>query len=221
MRSDESQFWDERFKHEGTIWGDTPSATATTALRYVPANSRVLEIGFGYGRDLAFMLRQGYRMSGIDLSVEARHRTEARLQRAGLQAEQLLTGSFEESNHRDILFDGVLSHRMAHLLITDDAVERFVRTVKSVLRAGGLLCMAVRNSKDVNPSETRLVQGNVYEYLPRPGHWIRFWDDEDLRRAFGKCFDFLTLDHVCELESGARPVPCYLTVMVAQRSPAA
>lgn len=218
MRSDEGPFWDERFKREGTIWGEAPTPTAKTVLRYLRPNARVLEVGFGYGRDLTFLLGQGHRLWGVDLSAEARSQAEARLRREGLTAERLLTGSFQDSDCPDGWFDAVFSHRMAHLLVTDEAVERFAETVRRVLRPGGILCLAVRNSEDVNPGEVRHVHGNVYEYTPRPGHWIRFWDDEALRKAFGKAFTILALDRVCEIESGARPVPCYLTVMVGRKS---
>jgi SAM-dependent methyltransferase len=218
MRSDEGRWWDERFGREGVIWGEGPSATANTALRYLPAGAKVLEVGFGYGRDLAFLVRQGYRVWGIDFSPEARRQTEARLRREGLQAERLETGAFENCALPNGLFDAVLSHRMAHLLVTEEAVERFADRAARVLRPGGLLCLGVRNAEDLKPEEVRSAGDQVYEYTPRPGHWIRFWDDESLRKAFGRAFTFLALDRVCETESKTRPVPCYLTILVGQKS---
>src|SRR4051812_5277132 len=171
MRSDEGGFWDERFRREGAIWGEAPSPTALTALRHLPANARVLEVGFGYGRDLAFLLRQGFRVWGVDLSPEARRRTEERLRREGLTAERLQTGPFEDSDLPEGQFDAVVSHRMAHLLVTEEAVRRFADKAHRVLRPGGILCLAVRNAEDLNPAEVRPRGENVYEYTPRPGHW--------------------------------------------------
>jgi SAM-dependent methyltransferase len=217
MRSDEAGFWDERFRREGVIWGEEPSPTARIAVKYLPANALVVEIGFGYGRDLAFMLRQGYRVWGVDLSPEARRRTEARLGHDGLWPERLETTSFEATTCPAGMFDAVLSHRMAHLLVTPQAVERFVETMRRVLRPGGVVCLGMRNTEDINPTEVRCEKDHVGEYLPRPGHWIRFWDDEGLRQAFGKTFTFLALERVCETESRDRPVPCHLTVLVARK----
>jgi SAM-dependent methyltransferase len=217
MRSDEGPFWDERFRREGAIWGDAPSPTAQALVRYLPAQARVLEVGFGYGRDLAFLLAQGFRAWGVDLSTEARRRTEARLRREGLTAERLLTGSFEDSDCPPGQFDAVYSHRMAHLLVTEEAVERFTAKAQRVLRPGGVLCLSVRNAEDRNPAEVRRVGEAVYEYTPRPGHWIRFWDDAALRQAFGKVFTFLALERVCEHESRGRPVPCHLTILVGRK----
>jgi SAM-dependent methyltransferase len=215
MRSDQDRFWDERFKHEGTIWGEGPSATATTAVCYLPPKARVLEIGFGYGRDLVFMLRQGYRVCGVDFSTEARHRAELRLHREGLTAERLVTSSFEDSDFPDESFDAVISHRMVHLLTTSEAVERFAEIAWRILRPGGILCLGVRNAEDLNPSRVRPWGQDVYEYTPRAGHLIRFWDDRALQQAFGRSFTLLAFDRVSEKESATYPIPCHLTVMVA------
>jgi SAM-dependent methyltransferase len=218
MRSDEGKWWDERFEREGVIWGAGPSPTAKTALRYLAPGAKVLEVGFGYGRDLAFLLGQGHRVWGIDLSPEAGRQAEARLRREGLRAERLETGAFEGSSLPDGLFDAVVSHRMAHLLVSEEAVARFADKAARVLRPGGILCLGVRNAEDLNPAEVRRAGERVYEYTPRPGHWIRFWDDAALGTAFGKAFTVLALDRVCEIESGTRPVPCHLTILVGRKN---
>jgi SAM-dependent methyltransferase len=217
MRSDQSEFWDERFRREGAIWGTGPSPTATAIARHLPPSSRLLEIGFGYGRDLAFLSREGFRVYGVDFSSEARRATEERLRREGLVAERLVTGSFVDCGFPEGSFDGVYSHRMAHLLTTAAAVESFVETVSRLLRVGGILCLTVRNSEDCKPEEVRPVEGEVYEYIPRHGHYIRFWGDRTLKSAFGTAFHLLAFDGVTEPESAERPVPCWLTVMVGKK----
>ena len=57
----------------------------------------------------------------------------------------------------------------------------------------------------------------VHEYMPRPGHWIRYWDDASLRLVFGQGFAILALEHVLEDESHDRPVPCHVTILVARK----
>src|SRR5438876_9345834 len=68
--SSQGEFWDRRYSKEGAIWGEVPSPTAQTAARYVQPQDRVLDIGFGYGRDLPFFARQQCRVWGVDLSQE-------------------------------------------------------------------------------------------------------------------------------------------------------
>lgn len=218
MHSNEGQWWDERFGREGVIWGEGPSPTAKAAVRYLPAGARVLEVGFGYGRDLVFQLRQGNRVWGIDLSTEARRQAEARLRREGLAAERLDTGPFQDSELPEGAFDAVVSHRMAHLLVSEEAVEHFADKARRVLRPGGLLCLGVRNAEDLSQGAVRPATTDVYEYVPRPGHWIRFWDDEALQKAFGKAFTFLALERVSEPEARTHPIPCHLTILIGRKN---
>ncbi len=217
LKSDEGVFWDRRYRAEGAIWGDAPSPTARRAARYLSPGARVLEVGFGYGRDLSFLIRHGCQVVGIDLSQEGQQQAEARLKQEGLEPEDLLTGRFEDFPLPSGPFDAVVSHRVAHLLISREAIARFTDKVCQVLRPGGLLSLGARNRRDLDPAGMTRIEEGVYEYAHRPGHRIRYWDDESFQRAFGPAFTILALFDETELESVAQPVPCRLTVMVARK----
>jgi SAM-dependent methyltransferase len=139
MTSNEGAFWDHRFSTEGAIWGNGPSPTAELAARYLHDGECVLEVGFGYGRDVCYLLRQNYRVFGIEASREARRLTQGRLRREGLKADSLLLGHFEENTLADGSFDAVVCHRLLHLLVSRKAVAQFVEQVQRVLWTGGLL----------------------------------------------------------------------------------
>jgi 2-polyprenyl-3-methyl-5-hydroxy-6-metoxy-1,4-benzoquinol methylase len=217
MDSNAGEFWDTRFLREGPIWGDDPSPTAVLAARYGRAGTRVLDIGFGYGRDLDFLGCREYLVSGIDLSVAGRRLAEERLQQHGVQPEHLWTGLFEDTTFPGSGYDLVVCHRLVHLLLTPDAVSRFAHKVAEVLRPGGLLFLGARNRLDLNPADMIQVADEVYEYIRRPGHCIRFWDDRTFQAVFGEAFTILDLVLAGEDESRANPVPCRLTVMIARK----
>jgi SAM-dependent methyltransferase len=219
MTSDEGEFWDRRYLREGAIWGDGPSPTALLTAGHLPPRARVLEVGFGYGRDLLFLLRRRCRASGIELSIEGRRQAEACLRCRGLEAEGLLRGRFEDTDLPAGAFDAVLSHRLAHLLETPEAIARFAAKAAEVLRPGGILAVGARNRRDLNPAVMVRVEDGVYEYADRPGHRVRYWEEATFREAFGQSFRILTLDEAVEQESLARPVPCQLTVMIAVKKP--
>ncbi len=221
MHSEEGEFWDRRYREEGAIWGDGPSPTAVRAAHYLRPGARVLEVGFGYGRDVAFLLRQGCHVSGVELSREGRRQTEARLDEAGLHADALWTGCFEDDGFGAGDFDALLSHRVIHLLLTREGIARFAARAGRTLAPGGLLCVAARNFHDLDPAAMVEVGDRVYEYRSRPGHRIRYWDEASFREAFGPSFDVLEMTETVEYESRARPVPCHLTVMIARKLPAA
>jgi SAM-dependent methyltransferase len=177
----------------------------------------VLDVGFGYGRDLVFLARQGCRVAGVELSEEGRRMAEERLRGEGLWAEALLGGRFEDAPDLGASFDALLSHRVAHLLVTPESVARFARQAGAVLRPGGLLCVGVRNLRDLDPAAMTPVGDGVFEYRDRPGHRIRYWDDDAFADAFGHDFTMLLLTEAVEEECRARPAPCHLTVMVARK----
>jgi 2-polyprenyl-3-methyl-5-hydroxy-6-metoxy-1,4-benzoquinol methylase len=217
MDSNVGKFWDSRFLKEGPIWGEGPSPTALLAARYARAGTRILDVGFGYGRDLTFLGRRECLVSGIDLSAAGRRLAEGRMQQYGIQPEHLWTGLFEDTDFPGAGYDLVVCHRLVHLLLTPDAVGRFARKVAEVLRPGGMLCLASRNLRDLNPADMTQVADEVYEYIHRPGHRIRFWDDRTFQAVFGKTFTILDLVPASEAESVANPVLCHLTVLVARK----
>jgi SAM-dependent methyltransferase len=218
MSQAEDQFWDRRYLAEGAIWGEGPSPTALLAARYLRAGDRVFEVGFGYGRDLAFLGQRRCLVSGIDLSPTGLTLARQRLEQAGVQPQFLYQGRFEDAELAPQAFDMVLCHRMAHLLITPEAIRRFARKVEEVLRPGGLLCLAARNTRDLNLAEMVPVADQVYEYIRRPGHRIRYWDDAAFHEAFGEAFALRRLTAAVEQETAAQPVPCHLTILVAHKT---
>lgn len=218
MNSDEGAFWDRRYVAEGDVWGEQPSPTAVLTTAHLAPGARVLDIGSGYGRDLAFLRQRGCQVSGVDMSTEGHRLARERLLRQGGQAERLFLGRFEDLPVPAEAFDAVLSHRMAHLLILPEAIAVFAARLARVLRPGGILAVGARNPADLDPAEMVCVREQVYEYRRRPGHQVRYWDDATFRQAFGDGFTILALRQVAEPESRAHPVACHLTVMIARKN---
>jgi hypothetical protein len=71
-------FWNQRFRDHSACWGEARSPTLQVALKYFPATGRVLEIGYGYGRDRVAVGHRGLAITGIDPSEEGQHMAEAR-----------------------------------------------------------------------------------------------------------------------------------------------
>jgi SAM-dependent methyltransferase len=218
---EDGSFWDKRYNAEGPIWGWDPSPTALAITPFLTPRARVLDVGFGYGRDVAYYLREGRRASGIDMSTAGRRLALELLNAQGLRPEHLWTERFEEAALPPHYFDAVCCHRVVHLMLDQEAINQFAARVAEVLRPGGLLCVTARNSRDCDPAAMLDLGGNVYEYRHRPGHRIRYWDGPTFTAAFGSAFTFLDLSEEVELESRHKPVPCHLTVLVGKRHEAA
>lgn len=213
--SEGEDFWDRRYRTEGTIWGEEASPTAMAASGLLPRGALVLDIGFGYGRDLVHLARLGCRLCGVEPSGEGHRRARERLRQAGCEAD-LRQGCFQDLDLPAGRFDGVISHRLAHLLLLPEQLTTFADKVCRVLRPGGILCLGARNSRDLDPAAMVEVEEGVYEYRSRPGHRIRYWNDGMFRRTFSRAFSILKLVSAREPESVGRPVACRLTVMVGR-----
>jgi SAM-dependent methyltransferase len=217
MKLSSGQFWTERYCAEGSIWGEVHSPTAALLVSCLPPNGHVLEIGFGYGRDLVFLAKHGFQVSGVEPSCEGGLMAKQRLDMAGLQAKELSSTTFEETDFSFSNFSAVLSHRMLHLLTTKEEIEQFVLKLMSVAKPGALLCIGARDMRDLDLNKMLLRGSGVYEYRDRKGHLVSYWDESLFRKVFEPSFEIVSFHQVVELESKNNPVPCYLTIMLARR----
>ena len=73
------EYWDERYKREGMIWGDRPSVTAKQALEIFLRHGvkSVMVPGAGYGRNARFFQAAGLDVTGLEIAGEALHLAQA------------------------------------------------------------------------------------------------------------------------------------------------
>lgn len=80
------------------------------------SNSKVLDLGFGDGRNTAFLIEQGYEVYGIEITKEIVDLTAKRLANLGLSA------TLKIGRNRDIPFEDDFSMlywvAMFHIIVT-------------------------------------------------------------------------------------------------------
>lgn len=64
-------FWDKKYNNEEYVFGKTPAKFLSLNYNYIPAGSRVLDMGMGEGRNAVFLARKGYKVTGVDISSVA------------------------------------------------------------------------------------------------------------------------------------------------------
>jgi len=102
---------------------------------------RVLDAGCGGGRNIQYLLREGYEVFGVDISAEAvaEVRQMASELAPRLPAENFQVASVEAMPFADELADVVVCNSVLHFARDEAQLEAMVRGLWRVLRPGGML----------------------------------------------------------------------------------
>src|SRR5271169_3814239 len=109
---------------------------------------RVLDAGCGSGRNLIYLLREGYEVFGVDSdprAVQAIRRLAAHLAPA-LPAENFRVETIEEMSFPSDFADLVLSSAVLHFARDDDHFRAMVHATWQVLKPGGILFCRLASS---------------------------------------------------------------------------
>ncbi len=102
---------------------------------------RVLDAGCGGGRNLVYLLREGYEVFGVDASAEAVEHVRLVASRLTprLEAGNFRVEAVEAMSFPDGFADVVISNAVLHFAKDDAQFEAMVRAMWRVLKPGGLL----------------------------------------------------------------------------------
>jgi tellurite methyltransferase len=109
--------------------------------RRITPGMRVLDAGCGSGRNLVYLLSEGYEVYGVDAdprAIDSVRRLAASLAPA-LPPGNFRTEALEAMSFPDALADVVLSSAVLHFARDDDQFGAMVRGTWRVLKPGGIL----------------------------------------------------------------------------------
>lgn len=109
---------------------------------------RILDCGCGTGRNLVYLLREGYDVWATDRDPAAVQavRAQAATLAPGLDADHLRVEPVERLSFPDAAFDVVISNAVLHFATDDAHFEAMVREMWRVLKPGGLLFARLASS---------------------------------------------------------------------------
>ncbi len=176
--NDISKYWENRFRAEGKIWGDTPSRTAIHSLELFRQNKvrKILVPGAGYGRNTKLFSAAGFKVTGVEISATAceiggKFDTNTRFYNASVLDMSFLTESY----------DAVYCFNTLHLFLENER-KKFVRQCIDKLSNNGIMYFTVFSDKEESYGKGREVEKNTFESKPgRPAH---YFTDADLRGHF-------------------------------------
>src|SRR6185437_1246508 len=116
---------------------------------------KVLDAGCGGGRNLVYLLREGYEVFGVDASAEAVGHVKsvavalaAELDPGNFRVEAVEAMSFPEG-----FADVVISNAVLHFASDDAQFEAMVRKMWRVLRPGGMLFCRLSSTIGMDPGQ--------------------------------------------------------------------
>ncbi len=109
---------------------------------------RILDCGCGTGRNLVYLLREGYDVWATDRDPAAVQavRAQAATLAPGLDADHFRVEPVERLSFPDAAFDVVISNAVLHFATDDAHFDAMVREMWRVLKPGGLLFARLASS---------------------------------------------------------------------------
>ncbi|HWB32802.1 MAG TPA: class I SAM-dependent methyltransferase [Acidobacteriaceae bacterium] len=114
---------------------------------------RVLDAGCGGGRNIQYLLREGYEVFGVDVSAEAVDavRKMAAKLAPQLPAENFQVAGLEAMPFADEFADIVICHSVLHFAQDEAQLQAMVQGLWRVLRPGGMLFCRLASTIGASP----------------------------------------------------------------------
>jgi len=146
---------------------------------------RIFDAGCGYGRNLVYLLREGYEVFGVDQDPGA-----VETVRQLSTSENFRVEAVEAMSFPDAFADVVLSSAVLHFARGDEQFDAMLRGTWRVLKPGGLLFCRLASSIGIE-NQVKSIQGRRF-LLPDGSE--RYLVDEALLMALTKNLGAKLLD---------------------------
>jgi ubiquinone/menaquinone biosynthesis C-methylase UbiE len=193
--------WDELFKEERFRWQEPDPAVVVLAKELQRSGGRrVLDLGFGAGRHVAYLAREGFEACGTDISSRGLELTREWLQKEGLHADLRLS-DMTLIPYPDQYFDAVVSTYVIHHNTLDN-IRRCVAEIHRVLVPGGRAMLIVQSKRGYRYGGGQQLEPDTYITVDGADAGIphHFFDEAGLRDLFAQfaILDISPREHVDE-----------------------
>jgi 2-polyprenyl-3-methyl-5-hydroxy-6-metoxy-1,4-benzoquinol methylase len=175
---DAAVFWDGRYA-QARLYGTEPTSVARQLARLFRQERvvTVLDAGCGSGRDALFYAREGFTVTGLDISAEALRWAQEAAADACVPI-SLITGDLLAVNLAPASFDAVVAIHIIHL--QPEPVRRaMVNRLWSLARDGGLIAMANYATDEAGFTTWDAYPERNTRVDPK-GKLVHFFDAEDM-----------------------------------------
>jgi SAM-dependent methyltransferase len=148
----QQQHWECVFSGNASMFGEEPSSPAQWAVRLFrkEGKTKILELGFGQGRDTIYFARNGFDVVALDYCEKG---IESLM---GKAMESVVSSSVIPIQHdvreqlpfEDGTFDACYSHMLYCMPLTFSDLRSLSTEVRRILKPGGLNIFTTRHTKD-------------------------------------------------------------------------
>jgi hypothetical protein len=185
------EYWESRFKNEGTMWKFEPSDSALKALNLFKSEKikKILIPGFGYGRNGKMFIDNGFDVTGIEISGSA-----IDLARANGMICKMHHGSVTSMPFDNEIFEGIFCYALIHVLNRNER-RIFLQSCYDQLNFNGLMIFVVASKNSDMYKRGRYLSRDRFE-LSR-GLQVYFYDIESVKREFS-AFNIVEINDIDE-----------------------
>lgn len=142
-------------------------------LAALPAGSHVLDVGCGPGNFARYIIQEGYRVTGIDISKGMIDAARELVPNASFDVMDM-----SHLRYRANTFDGLLA-AYSFLHVPASAAEHTLMGFRRVVVPGGVVCLMVKRGQGEQTLPSPLVAGKTC--------YVQLWRDKDLLSVLQKC----------------------------------
>ncbi|MBN1800407.1 MAG: class I SAM-dependent methyltransferase [Candidatus Lokiarchaeota archaeon] len=172
------EYWNERFKKGGKIWGEKPSNSAFIAFNFFKDYhvKTLLVPGAGYGRNTRFFSQHDIEVTGIEISQKALN-----IARLFDSKTHFVRGDVLNMVYDNEKYDAIYCFNVLHLLLKNDRY-RFLNKCYELLKVGGIAFFIVFSEKEKSYGKGREIEPQTFE--SKPGRPVHYFSKQDLLNHF-------------------------------------
>jgi len=201
-----NKIWDKVYSNDSSFFGNEPSKFALMCDEDFIKHKvqKVLELGFGQGRDSLFFASKGLEVYAIDSSKIAIENLTAKTKELNLDINLKNVNALKGLPFSNDYFDAVYSHMFYNMGFTNDELKFLFNESKCVLKNKGLEAFSVRNDKDIMYRKGTKVAENIYDIN---GFQIRFFTKQDIEFFIKYKFEIIKI-----IEDYEEPAKLYFVI---------
>ena len=181
--SDQKSHWDILHK-QGALkaFSDNPTNFAKEITKYIPPNSKILELGCGLGNDSYYFAKQRHAVIATDFSDEAIKQNNEKYKDARRLTFKVMDMNKSPYPFKENDFDCVYSRLSLHYF-SDEITRKIVKEVFRILKHNGLLFFLCKSTGDPLYGKGRLIEKDMYEFNGHIRHFFSKDYSKDLLKG--------------------------------------